>query len=300
MIGRLKERLRAFRPQRVDQAFERVLMNQGRLWADRCPDRHARQLSDHEFRVFSQWGEDGIIQFLIREVAVANRTFIEFGVEDFSEANCRFLLMNDNWSGLVIDGDPANVAAIRDSYYFWRYDLQAQAAFITADNVDQLLRDSGFDGDLGLLSVDVDGVDYWLLDAIHSYRPRILITEYNGLFGGDRAITVPYLAAFQRSRAHHSMTYYGASLGAFRHWAEVHGYTFVGTTSIGSNAFFVRDDVMTERLAALAGTATFVPLQVREGRDLDGGLSLKRGDARLEALRGLPMINVRTGAAETL
>jgi hypothetical protein len=294
----LKRRLASLGHIKVDEAFEHLLINQGRLWTASRHDRAARHLHDHEFRVFSQWGEDGIIQFLTREVAIAHRTFIEFGVEDFSESNCRFLMMNDNWRGLVLDGSPRHIATIEASYYFWRYDLTARAVFIDRDNINTLIAAENIDEDLGLLSVDIDGMDYWVLSAINVVKPRILIVETNSLLGEDRAISVPYDAGFQRDEAHSSGVYYGASLAAFRHWASLNGYTFVGTTSIGSNAFFVRTDLMTPVLHDFAATAGFIASGVREGRRADGRLSLKRGDARLAVMRGMPVVNVVTGAIE--
>jgi hypothetical protein len=296
----LRRRLASLGHIKVDEAFERVLMNQGRLWAATRQSGIARHLYDHEFRVFSQWGEDGIIQFLTKEVAIKHRTFIEFGVEDFTESNCRFLMMNDNWRGLILDGSPKHIATIEASYYFWRYDLTARAVFINRDNINSLIAAEDTDHDLGLLSVDIDGMDYWVLSAIDVVKPRILVVETNSLLSGDRAISVPYDADFRRDQAHFSGVYYGASLAAFRHWASLNAYSFVGTTSIGSNAFFVRTDLMTPALHALAETAAFLPSGVREGRLADGRLSLKRGDARLDAMRGLPVVDVVTGAIEPL
>ena len=85
-------------------------------------------LRDWEFGICSQWGQDGILQYLISRVPIANATFVEFGVQDYQESTTRFLLMHDNWSGLIIDGDPANPAFIRKQEYFWRYELTGRVA----------------------------------------------------------------------------------------------------------------------------------------------------------------------------
>jgi hypothetical protein len=257
-------------------------------------------LADYEFKVFSQWGEDGIIQRLIHEVPLAHRTFIEFGVEDFMESNCRYLLMNDNWQGMVLDGSTRNIETLRASYFFWKHDLQAVAAFITAENIDALLAKAGFESDLGLLSVDVDGVDFWILQAVECVQPRILVVEYNSLFGPERIITVPYEADFQRTRKHHSNLYYGASLGAMTALATVRGYDLVGTNSAGSNAFFVRRDVRPESLPALAVEQAFNPCWIREARDAQGRLTYASRGAQLDMIRGLPVFNIATGQIEPL
>jgi hypothetical protein len=279
-------------------ADEAILINQGRILAEQARLRAGATLADFEFKVFSQWGEDGIIQRLVREVPIAHRTFVEFGVEDFSEANCRFLMHKDNWRGLVIDGSDANIARLRRRPWFWQHDLQARPAFITPDNIDSLIGDAGFDRDLGLLSVDIDGMDYWVLSAIRAVRPRLLIVEYNSVFGPERAISVPRADDFFRTSAHPSNLYYGASLAAFEHWAQANDYGLVGTNSAGCNAFFVRNDVRPVSLPLLSAGQAFNDSRYRESRDADGALTYVAGPARAALIAGLPVVDVRTGRTE--
>lgn len=257
-------------------------------------------LQDFEFRVFSQWGEDGIIQKLTSTLNFPNKTFIEFGVENFLESNCRFLMMNDNWSGFVIDGSSKNINQIEKSSFFWKFDLQAKAAFITSDNINSLLNESGFEKDLGILSIDIDGVDYWILEAIDHYEPRILILEYNAVFGPDRAITVPNDRSFNRTAKHFSNLYFGASFSALRELASAKGYTFVGTNSSGGNAFFVRTNLLNQELKEFAASASFTDSKFRESRDSKGQLTYARGTSRLELIKGLPVVNTRTGMEEAI
>ena len=130
--------------------------------------------SDVEFSVFSQFGDDGIIQWLIHRLPDLNQTFVEFGVGDYQEANTRFLLMNDNWSGLVMDSSSQYVKAIRRDPVSLNHDLQSECAIVTAENINQLLLDHGFEGDIGLLHIDIDGNDYWVWRAITAVRPAIV------------------------------------------------------------------------------------------------------------------------------
>jgi hypothetical protein len=285
---------------RALQALDEVKINEGKILARLNAELKSTQLQDYEFKIFSQWGEDGIIQKLISAVEIKNHTFIEFGVEDFSEANCRFLMRNNNWSGFVIDGSRDKLDRLRNSAEFWAYQLTAVPAFITLENINDLLRRSGFDEDIGILSVDIDGVDYWVLEAITSHRPRILITEYNSVFGAERKISVPYAADFQRTAHHYSNLYFGASLPALVYLARRKGYTFVGSNSAGVNAFFVRNDLMTEELTSMAQTAHHVTSKARESRDRGGRLTYIGGPDRQDVIRGLPVINVETGVQETL
>lgn len=285
---------------KLNRHLDDMKVNQGIALARINEAKQSANLQDFEFKVFSQWGEDGILQRLTQIIDVPNKTFIEFGVEDFFESNCRFLMVKDNWQGFVIDGSAKNIARLQNSYFFWRYDLQAETAFITKDNINDLLQRSGFDHDLGILSVDIDGNDYYVLDAIEEYKPRILICEFNGVFGTERKISVPYDASFVRAEKHYSHLYFGASLPAMTHLAAARGYTLVGINSMGNNAFFVRNDLMNENLQVFDYAKEDCLSHLREGRNPDGSLSLLRGTARLDALRGLDVINVETGETEKI
>jgi len=284
----------------AEARFDQIKMNQGKILARLNSSLASPRLQDFEFKVFSQWGEDGIIQRLVSVVPLADRTFIEFGVEDFAESNCRFLMMNDNFSGFVMDGSPDNIATCKASYFYWKHALEARQAFITRDNINQLLASSGFGSDLAILSVDLDGVDYWVTEAIEGFRPRILIHEYNAVFGATRKISVPYDPAFVRSEKHVSRLYWGASLGALTHLAEKRGYALVGTNSAGCNAFYVRNDLLSDKLQALSAEQAYTASAYRESKDAAGNLTYVAGPDRLKLLAGMPVINVETGAEETL
>jgi len=257
-----------------------------------------QELSETEFSVFSQFGEDGIIQYLLKVIPIENKTFIEFGVEDFFESNCRFLMMKDNWQGFVIDGDKTNINRLRNSYFFWMYDLKAKQAFVSRENVDTILRESGFDSDLGILSIDLDGVDYFVWEAIDYYKPRILILEYNANFGPQREITIPYRPDFQRTKAHSSNLLWGASLAALESLSHEKGYGLVGVNSSGHNAFFVREDLIKDPLKKLDSTEAFKPSLYRESRDVGGALTFVPYIAREDALKGSLVFNVKSGELE--
>ncbi|WP_321777749.1 hypothetical protein [Sulfurimonas sp.] len=112
-------------------------------------------IQDAEFKVFSQWGEDGIIQYLINKLPIKNKVFIEFGVEDYTESNTRFLLENDNWSGLVMDGSIDNINQIKNNHIYWKYDLLAKDIFITKDNINDTIENymtnHDFDKEIGFI-----------------------------------------------------------------------------------------------------------------------------------------------------
>ena len=254
--------------------------------------RHLGGLQETEFSAYSQWGEDGVINWLVGMLPEIPRTFVEFGVVDYLEANTRLLLKTENWRGLVMDGSEENIAAIKTQEVVWRHDLTAKRAFIDTDNINALIGEAGFRGELGLLSIDIDGNDYWVWKAITVVSPTIVVCEYNAVFGDMHELTVPYRRDFARNVAHYSNQYFGASIRALVALAKSMGFTFVGTTSTGCNAFFVRNDFAPAILSALDGTWAF-PSAVREGRKPDGSLSLASGSQRMEVIRELPLLDLR-------
>jgi hypothetical protein len=284
----------------VDERLDELKINQGLILSLMQREQRSKNLRDYEFKVFSQWGEDGIIQHLTRALEIKNKTFIEFGVESFFEANCRFLMMKDNWSGFVIDGSSKNIKRLKNSYFYWRYDINAVEAFITKKNINELLLKSAFDEDIGILSIDIDGNDYHVLEAINTFKPRILICEYNAVFGATRKISIPYDPAFNRTHGHFSKLYWGASLSALTQLAGRKGYSLIGTNSAGSNAFYVRNDLLTERVEVLSAPEIFISSKIRESRNLDGVLTYVGGSDRLKLIQGLPVVNVETGKLEAL
>ena len=254
-----------------------------------------------EFKVFSQFGEDGIIQYLIRHARVPaqSRSFVEFGVESYDEANTRFLLLNDNWRGLIIDGSSSSMRRVRNSAIYWRHNLVAVDAFIDADNINGLIKDAGFCGEIGLLSIDIDGNDYWVWERIDVVNPIVVVVEYNSVFGSRHAVTVPYDKNFSRSRAHSSHLYWGASLKALVEMGDSKGYAFVGSNNAGNNAFFVRRDHLNGQ-RELTAAEGYVESQFRESRDEAGDLTFLSGVARLHKILDMPIHDVERNAVVRL
>jgi hypothetical protein len=247
--------------------------------------------------VSSQWGEDGIIDWLVEraDVPSVSRTFIEFGVETYREANTRFLLQNRNWRGLVMDGSAAMIEKTKEDGLTWRHDLTVKQAFITRENIDELISSAGFVGEIGLLSIDLDGNDYWIWEAIHIVNPIICICEYNAVFGDIYPISTPYHSSFDRAEAHHSYLYFGASIAAFLLLAAKKGYRFVGTNMAANNAFFVREDYAKRIVDSSLLHIEALPSLFKESREASGQLSYIGGMGRLEQIKTLPVVNVETG-----
>jgi hypothetical protein len=261
-----------------------------------------KDIADAEFKVFSQFGDDGILQYLVHRLQIApqHRTFIEFGVENYEESNTRFLLMNDNWRGLVMDGAKTNVDHIHASPYFWKHDLSAVAAFIDAGNINELISSAGLSGEIGILSIDIDGNDYWVWESIQVVDPIIVVAEYNGVFGDRHPVSIPYEPKFRRSEAHYSNLYWGCSLAALNQLATKKGYVFVGCNSAGNNAYFIRQNRMLDILPRPSLEAGFVDPKFKESRDRLGNLSYLTGARRLEEIKHLNLTNVASGKTDSI
>ncbi|HET6271521.1 MAG TPA: hypothetical protein VFG32_00935 [Bacteroidota bacterium] len=248
-------------------------------------------LHDYEFKVYSQWGEDGIIQYLINSIEISNKVFVEFGVQDYREANTRFLLQCNNWSGLVMDSSPEFIQRIRSEPLYFRHNLRAICAFIDRDNINQLLKDNGITGDIGLLSIDIDGMDYWIWEAISSIHPRIVVCEYDSLMGSQRAVVTPYDGSFDRLKAHYSFLYGGASIAAIDMLARRKGYSLVGSNSNGVNAFFVRNDLV-GTMNVLTPQQAYVRGQFRNSRDQEGNMTYLGFDDAVRLIADMPLLDV--------
>lgn len=279
---------------------ERMMMLLGGLHTARVrslpPDT---PIHEAEFSVFSQMGEDGIIQFLLAHIPNIPKTFIEFGVEHYVEANTRFLLKQDYWHGLVMDGGDVAIRYIQTDPIAWRHNLTIKQAFITKDNINQLIQEAGFSGAVGILSVDIDGNDYWVWDAINVIQPTIVICEYNSTFGDQHAITIPYQADFVRTNAHHSNLYFGASLPALYQLGQQKGYDFIGCNRMGSNAFFVKKD-SGHHLKPLSLKEGFVSAPFSESRDEQGRMTFLKGDQKLLQIADCMVYNTTTDKTQTI
>ena len=201
--------------------------------------------------------------------------------------------MNNNWSGLVIDGDFKNIKYIKEDFIYWKYDITAIQSFITRDNINELISCYTSQKDIGLLSVDIDGNDYWVWESINCINPRIVVCEYNSVFGPNKKVTVPYKSDFVRSKEHFSELYFGASLAAFCHLAEQKGYDFIGTSSAGVNAYFVRKD-LSEPFMKYSALEGFNESANRDSKGRKGELIFLRHHERIQMINELNVFDIDT------
>ena len=247
------------------------------------PSDPREELRSREFKVTSQNGEDGLLLHIFSLVGTTNRHSVEFGTGDGSECNSSNLILNFGWGGLLMDCSTRDIERARRLYREEREipdtRLRIEAERVTAENINELLDKHGMKGEIDLLSIDIDGNDYWVWKAIQVVEPRVVAIEYNASFGASEPLICVYRPDFDARSVHPSGWYHGAALGALTRLGQRRGYALVGCDSAGVNAFYVRRDLVDARLPELEPEQAFYPHRRR----------LKRASAReqYELLRNL-------------
>jgi hypothetical protein len=196
-------------------------------------------LARYERKVFSQNGEDGVIAEVFARIGVTDRRFVEFGAGDGTENNCAFLADVMGWTGIFAEADEARAAALAHKYQY-SDGIETRRQLLTPESVDALVSDGkGPSDELDILSIDVDSIDYHLWKNVVSVRPRVVIIEYNPTLPGGARVTLPLGATPELGEY-----YFGASLSALIALGQEKGYAFVYCELSGTNAFFVRDDLV--------------------------------------------------------
>ncbi|MFA6475009.1 MAG: hypothetical protein WCV88_02280 [Patescibacteria group bacterium] len=185
-----------------------------------------KDLNLYEAKVYSQNGEDGIIKAIFQKIGTTNKYAVEIGVEDGTECNTRYLIQKAGWKSLQLDGSDNNSPQIKQE-------------FITAENINILLKKYAVPTEFDLLSVDIDYNTYWVWKAIEQYSPRVVIVEYNAAFPPTESKAVEY----DPNGVWDSTNYFGASLLAFVNLGKLKNYTLIACDNRGVNAFFVRNDL---------------------------------------------------------
>jgi len=218
----------------VDHESQRQRDKERLIWVQ------AGDLRAFERRVFSQNGEDGIIAEILRRIGSPTRYFVEFGAENGTEGNCVRLAREEGWQGLFLEADPAKYAALASGYRD-APGIRAVQSRVTDQNIEDLLASNSVPAEFDVLSIDIDGNDYWVWAAIRRWRPRLVVIEYNAAYPPPRT----WVMKPNPEHVWDGTTYYGASLASLAKLGREKGYVLVATNSIGVNAFFVRAELAT-------------------------------------------------------
>ena len=257
-----ESRWRASRARGSDEtpSPSRVVPKSKRLIGSGASDLSPR-LYEVGFRVYSESDEDGILNYIFSLIGTVNRTLVDLGASKLEGSNTASLLINHGWTGLLIDGDEQRIKDLRELYAACldthHYPPKCVAAWITAENINELIRSARIEGEIDLLAIDLDGVDYWIWKAIDAVRPRVVAVEYQCILGPERCVTVPYRPDFKPIFEGPYAVYNSASLAAFVKLGRQKGYRLVGCQRYGYNAFFVRDDLAREDLPEVSPRECF-------------------------------------------
>lgn len=221
------------------------------MWRSRLEENATLPTFDEvQFRAYSQNGEDGILLYIFSLIGTLNKQYVEICAGNGEQCNCANLTINHGWRGLMLDGDAENVKAGRAFYaqhpdtFLWPPTFVQ--AWITRQNVNEIVSENGISGEIDLLSLDIDGNDYWILEALDVVQPRVIVAEYQNAWGPDISITQRYQDDFSYKEAmvsHNSLPRCGASLSALAKLAKRKGYRLVGCERYCFNAFFVKDGI---------------------------------------------------------
>jgi hypothetical protein len=221
---------------------------------------------DSGYRVFSQFEEDGKLLYLFSHIGMDASTFVEIGSDDGINSNSANLAFNFGWHGLFIDGNKKAIDRGRSIYsnypHKWDYPPVFTNAFVKKDNVNDLITSANLKGDIGLLSIDIDGNDFWIWDAINTVTPRVVIIESQVIFG-DKDLVVPYDENYYYSAS--NPYYHGASPQAMVNLAKKKGYRLVGSNKLGFNLFFVREEYISDKLPEVSVQSVLTHPSVKDG-----------------------------------
>jgi len=209
------------------------------------------------FKVFSQFEEDGLLLYLFSLIGEGSKTFIEIGANDGINSNCSNLAIHFGWSGLFFEGDERLIKRGRKFYAKTPTPYHPKPkyvqAIIKAENINELIEQNGLKGDIELLSIDIDGNDYWVWNALTVVKPKVVIIETHTEFGTEN-IVVPYDPNYMYPGKH--PVYHGASVIAMNKLAQRKGYRLVGANDLGINQIYIREDLLVNEVPTVTPEST--------------------------------------------
>ena len=257
-----------------------------------------KDLWDAEFRVFSQFGEDGIVDLLLDELQISKPRIMEIGAGDFSECNSRFALHKRNCSAYLVDMREDLQRGLQESEIRWKASVAVEIAKIDEKNIKDIeSRAIRFLKYIDVISLDIDGIDFWIAQHINWNGIKIAIVEYNPVFGAKLSVSIPKDTFSSRFEHHYSGLVYGASLLAWIEFFASKDMRFVGTNRAGNNAFFVSSSLagnLPFRLPDMSQLDAYVDWQIRDSRNQDQTLSSLSLEQARNLISGVELIDTQT------
>jgi hypothetical protein len=246
------------------------------------------------YKVFSQNGEDGIIQYILYSLKIENPKFVEIGTENYRESNTRYIYETNCCDGLIIDGHKNLKEEINQFLPLYKGNLKIFNNMIESNSILEILKQFNFEKNIDIFSIDIDGIDYWIIKKLPKKISKIFIAEYNPFFGPELEITVPDIKNFNRTNYHYSNLCWGASLKAIINILKIKGYTFIGVNELKNNAFFVLSEYL--NLISLytpqKDLSIYTNAKYREGRDRKYKLTFGNPEDAINIIKNCNVIDL--------
>tara|TARA_B100001175_G_scaffold205549_1_gene174491 strand:+ start:912 stop:1826 length:915 start_codon:yes stop_codon:yes gene_type:complete len=257
--------------------------------------KNITSLNEVDYKIFSQNGEDGIIDYILYSLEIKKPKFIEIGVGDYTESNTRFIFETRSLKGMVIDCISNLKKQINQGIKTWKGELTIEEVFISSKNILDILESQNF-GKVDIFSIDIDGTDYWILNKLERDFSNIVILEYNSVFGENLEVTVPDIEGFSRNNYHHSNLCYGMSLKAAINLMEGKNFYFLGTNNLKNNAFFISKKFSKDsyfpnlKIESIKDATTSF---LSESRDQNGNLNYIKGSGKINQIKDCDVVDLR-------
>ncbi len=285
-------------------AFDKIIFCIGKVQISLNRNKYddVEDLIETEVKIFSQNGEDGIIDYLIQKLKVDKKNFIEIGVGNYRESNTRFLYNSHHPKGLIIDYIDDMKSEVKKHVNFWKGDLRICNQKIDSENILDLLN-KNCDYEIDLFSIDIDSIDYWIIKKLKNNISKIFVAEYNPVFGAELEVTVPNISGFDRTKYHYSNLCYGISLKALINLMDQKGYYFIGSNIQKINAFFIskefKKDVFFKNIK-IKSLDNYTDSNIRDSRDVNNNLNYLSGDMKFKEIENCEVINLKDNKLELI
>ena len=283
-------------------ALDRIIFCIGKVQIslNRNKYHEVEDLIETEVKIFSQNGEDGIIDYLVHKLKVDKKNFIEIGVGNYRESNTRFLYNRYHPKGLIIDYIDDMKKKVTKHVNFWKGVLRICNQKIDADNILDILN-KNCDYEIDFFSIDIDSIDYWIIKKLKNNISKIFVAEYNPVFGAELEVTVPNISGFERSKYHYSYLCYGMSLKALINLMDQKGYYFIGTNLQKINAFFILKEFKKEvffKNIKIKSLDNYTNSNIRDSRDINNNLNFLSGNNKFKEIKDCEVINLKDNKNE--
>jgi len=278
-------------------AFDKIMFCVGEVQISQNKNRYEEitDLTEAEVKIFSQNGEDGIIDYLVNMLKLNEKNFVEIGVGNYRESNTRFLYNKYHPKGLIVDYIDDMEKKVKPFVNLWKGDLRICNKQINSENIIDTL-DQNCNYEIDIFSVDIDSIDYWIIEKLNNNISKIFVAEYNPIFGSELEVTVPNISGFERNKYHYSNLCYGMSLRALINLMNKKGYYFIGTNLQKINAFFISKNFKKEEFfqnIKIQGLDNYVNSNIRDSRDKNYNLSYLSGDQKFKEIEECKVVNLK-------